>query len=412
MSKNNHIQQELQRGQEKAANRDSFIAQNYWLWVVIAFIGYPLASLLSALTEGGHVYMRLDATGAPFFLTIGLTLIISSLIEIFSYFTGKGAVDDVQAGVFSKSGAAKAAFFVKVIAFISITAFSIYVSISGSALINEKLRSHYTPPSASYVSTDSIGAYYDAKIALIRTDIEVAKTRTWRGKLTKDGSASIETSKEQIRELEAERKSEIATAKADNAKTKTDWEAETATNSDYAMGFAGLGEVIKLFCLIFIGIYDQGLSEEAAKFGGKKQGNQGSNINNQAQSSSMMFGQNAYQQNTPQMQQGRVVVKGFTNRGSNCKTKSVATGSYHSKNDENEIDEEVQAKTYKAAYAKAKGLRDSWRGKNPKGEEAKKTKANHIKNYEEEMDYYETELYKLGYQVELVAGCFKLVMVD
>jgi hypothetical protein len=43
---------------------------------------------------------------------------------------------------------------------------------------------------------------------------------------------------------------------------KSEWAADTQENSSYAMGFAGLGEAVCLFCLIFIGIYDDGIKKQ------------------------------------------------------------------------------------------------------------------------------------------------------
>lgn len=281
-NKDTYINAEMQRGKAKAENRDSFIASNYWLWVMVAFVAYPLASILSACTEGGHVFMRVHMTGAPFILSLIFTLLIAGLIEMLSYFLGKGAVDDIQGGVFSKSTPHKAAFFIKLIGFLAIMGFSVFLSMSGAPLLNEQLRKSYTPPTADFISIDSIANYYDAKVALIRMDIEAAKKTTWKGSITSSAMKSIRRSQDQIEKIEEASQAAILAANTTNAGVQSDWMDETETNSSFAIGFAGLGEIIKLFCLLFIGIYDQGLSNEAAVFGGGGSSKQKPYGNNQS----------------------------------------------------------------------------------------------------------------------------------
>lgn len=266
--KNNTYAREKQRAAADAERRDSFIGRNYWLWVMMAFIAYPLATLLSAFTECSHIYLRLKATGAPIMLVIIVVVIIGFLIEMLCYTLGKGSVDDVQAGVFSGSGSDIAMFALKTCGFIAVLSFSIYLSVNGAPLLNEKLRQSYTPPEASFISIDSINAYYQAELLPHQESIADMRKTTWKGSITRTANKSIIASQELMKGIESRRAADLQAARLKNEQILQEWEEATATNSSYAMGFAGLGEIIKLFCLIFIGIYDQGLSKEAAVFGG------------------------------------------------------------------------------------------------------------------------------------------------
>jgi uncharacterized membrane protein len=268
-NKNTLIAREKQRAQARAAENDSFIARNYWLWVIIAFVAYPLASMLSAFTEGSNVWFRISATGAPTLLVVLVVGMLVILIEVLSYILGKGAIDDIQAGVFSRGPADIGMWAIKTVGFIAIMGFSVFLSVNGAPLLNEKLRKAYTPPEVSFVSIDSINAAYNAQILPHQENISRMQRTTWKGSITRDASRSINKSQALMAEIEARRTADLTAAQAENQRLRAEWLEETETNSSYAMGFAGLGELIKLFCLIFIGLYDQGLSEEAAILGGQ-----------------------------------------------------------------------------------------------------------------------------------------------
>jgi hypothetical protein len=72
----------------------------------------------------------------------------------------------------------------------------------------------------------------------------------------------IRAEQRQIDKIIAARDTELARARENNDGMKSEWAADTQENSSYAMGFAGLGEAVCLFCLIFIGIYDDGIKKQ------------------------------------------------------------------------------------------------------------------------------------------------------
>jgi len=258
------IKQEGQRASRREQHSRSFIARNFWLWVVVAYLVYPLASIFSALTEGGHIFLRAKAALgeglAPWIVTVILVL----LIELLKFFLGKGAVDDLQANPFSQGGSTLAAFFVKALGFIGIMAFSITLSVQGAEVINNYMRKNYQPVSVdpSYVDENAIIARYEQELLPHRTNIQQYQNIRWKGTITVDARRMIRKEQDQVDKILAARDAELARVRANNDELKGEWKQETEANGNYAMGFAGVGEVICLLAIIFIGVYDDGIRRE------------------------------------------------------------------------------------------------------------------------------------------------------
>ena len=265
MSKNTVISKETQRAARKIAQRDSFIARNYGLWIMVAWVFYPLSSVFSALTEGGHVLLRMQTSMGGGFAPIAITGILVLIIEGLKYLLGKGAIDDIQAGVFSESGAHRAAFAVKVLGFIGVMAFSVTLSIQGAPELNRHLREQYQPVKAEEVSLDSINSQYDEALLPHRNNIATYEKTTWKGKIVSEARQMILAEQKAMETIEARRNEELALARNENRQINRDYLQRTEENGQWATGFAGLGEIVCLFCLIFIGIYDDGLAREAEK---------------------------------------------------------------------------------------------------------------------------------------------------
>lgn len=259
MDKSTIITKETQRAQQKMQYQDNFIIRNYWLWVVFAFVLYPLAAIFSALTEGGHVYLRTKDSLGLGILPWAITILVVILVEAPKFFLGKGAVDDIQAGVFSEGGPKLALFIVKVLGFIAVMIFSVNLSIQGAPVINKELRKHYKPLAAEYINTDSINAHYDTQVAMHRANIATYEQTTWKGKIVGDARKMIMNEQKLIDGLETRRSEDLSRTQAENDQIRKEHKAKTAENGQWAMGFAGFGEVLCLFCLVLIGIYDDGI---------------------------------------------------------------------------------------------------------------------------------------------------------
>jgi len=77
-----------------------FIARNFTLKIVMVFIIYPIAALISAFTEGTHLYTNFQDTFQTGFLPMALTVLIVLFIELGQYFAINKVVDDLREGVF------------------------------------------------------------------------------------------------------------------------------------------------------------------------------------------------------------------------------------------------------------------------------------------------------------------------
>jgi hypothetical protein len=258
------INKEAARAARREAHSKSFIARNFWLWVVVAYLVYPLASIFSALTEGGHIFLRAKAALGEGPGPIVITAILVLLIELLKFFLGKGAVDDLQANPFSQGGSTLAAFFVKALGFIGIMAFSVTLSVQGAEVINNYMRKNYQPVStdASYVDENAIIARYEQELLPHRQNIQQYQTIRWKGTITVDARRMIRKEQDQVDKILAARDAELARVRANNDELKGEWKEETEANGNYAMGFAGVGEVICLLAIIFIGVYDDGIRRE------------------------------------------------------------------------------------------------------------------------------------------------------
>lgn len=262
-------QQEMERANRKAAHATSFIARNYWLWVVVAFVLYPLSAVFSAVTEGGHILIRARAMLGEGWVPMAITLILVIMIESLKYFLGKGTVDDLQANPFSEGGAALAAFTVKTLGFLAIMTFSVMLSVNGAGVMNDYFRKTVKPVTSEvgYLDESAIIARYDQELLPHRENIKQYAEIKWKGTITVDARRMIRAEQRQIDQIIAARDTELARARANNDEMKTTWVSDTQENSSYAMGFAGLGEAICLFCLIFIGVYDDGIKKQVHKGG-------------------------------------------------------------------------------------------------------------------------------------------------
>lgn len=262
-------EQELERGARKAQAAGSFIARNYWLWVVVAFVLYPLSAVFSAITEGGHILIRSRAMLGDGWIPVAVTIILVVMIESLKYFLGKGTVDDLQANPFSEGGASLAAFSVKALGFMAIMTFSVMLSVQGAGVMNDYFRKTVQPVTseAGYQDEAAILARYDQELLPHRDNIRQYQTIKWKGTITVDARRMIRAEQQQIDKIIAARDIELARARDNNDEMKSTWAADTEENHSYAMGFAGLGEAICLFCLIFIGVYDDGIKKQVRKNG-------------------------------------------------------------------------------------------------------------------------------------------------
>ncbi len=155
-------------------------------------------------------------------------------------------------------------------------------------------------------------SFYDTQIEAINANIRQEQTRKWKGVLTTDASRRIAKYEDKKAQLIAQRQEVISATKERNQQGQTAYDAKTAGNSSVLQGFGGVAEVVCVFCIAFVGLYDDGLYREAKLKGSATIGALGgSGIGFQRPAPA--FGQNETGQ--PEMSyRPAIVVEGFTKR--------------------------------------------------------------------------------------------------
>lgn len=112
-------------------------------------------------------------------------------------------------------------------------------------------------------SMDSLNKVYDKRLLPYQQNMEAARNTRWKGSVTRDAMKNLTSTQSTVDHIESERSVAADSLSAYNARITEAWTAKTASSANWLKGFAGIGEVLKIFCLIFIGIYDQGVIKEA-----------------------------------------------------------------------------------------------------------------------------------------------------
>lgn len=257
------IDAEKKRGEEHLKKVNSFIGRNYWMWIAVAYVIYPLAAIVSAITEGTHIHLRLAATLGDSSLTWVFTIAMVVLIESLKFFTGKGAVDDWQANAFIHGGVGRAMFIAKCIGFVAVSAFSYNLSTQGADMATHHITRQTKPPAV--INKDSINSLYDSRLAPIQANIESYRNTTWKGSITRDALSAMRQEGKQVEQIEADRRQALAMAMQQDSLSAAIWASETTSTASFFTVFAGIGEFICFACLLFIGLYDQGVLQEVRK---------------------------------------------------------------------------------------------------------------------------------------------------
>lgn len=251
LSKDTLIQREAQRAQEEAHNQSSFIKSKYNLYVLaqVMLIG---GMIISAATEGWHLTNK--------FNSIAIAGVGVILIEAISIVMGNMVVNDIRGGIMSASSIAKSMFGFALILYIGATYFSISLTLDGAPDFYEYQRSQTAPP--PQVSIDSINQVYAEALAEIDANIKAQENTTWKGNITSQANKNINSLLSSKQGKEAERLAALAEAKATNTTAQEEWEADLAEDQKIVVGFAGLGEVVKIFAIIFIALFKEGRNQE------------------------------------------------------------------------------------------------------------------------------------------------------
>jgi hypothetical protein len=406
MSKSTIIQNQTQRAAQMVERQNSFIQANYWLWVVVAYIFYPAASILSALTEGAHVVLN-TTSALPFWLAMFVAFLVIVLIEGTKFLCGKGLVDDIQADVFGIGGPRLSMFFVKVLGFIAAMTFSVILSLNVMPKLTKMYTNDVAPVESILIPLDSIEAKYNAEILPHQDAIDKLEQTTWKGKITRTANKSISASQGLIAGIEARKDAALQAAREENQQLKAEYLASMEEAGKYNTGFAGLAEAICAFCLLFIGLFDQGVKDEVGPTAASSRRSASSGPMPQQQIGFQQAANTDQQINevspTPRRPIGFHQHSGPTTSASGA-SQVVATSSYQP-----DASNPVAADIYKSAYAKAKADRDSWLAKNPATEEGKQTQQKRVAEKEGAMQFAKAQLHAMGLDIELKGRRFRLV---
>lgn len=255
-------QKERLRIQNSVQDKTSFIGRNVALQKILLYFLYPIAAIYSAFTGGSALKVYLDSIINNASLAVALAVLVALVVEVSKYFFGNAVSEDIRHHVFAESKNHIIAFFLKAVAFLGVFAFSITLSLTGASDVATDYRETTTPVDFQLVSLDSINAYYDAQIISERDDIAAAKKTTWRGRMVEDAREIIKQSKAIIADYESKRTTAINAAQATNAETIAQYDAETKKAGGWLRSFAGLGEVLSIVILIFVGNYESGATKE------------------------------------------------------------------------------------------------------------------------------------------------------
>lgn len=275
-NKDTFKEQEAQRLAAKAERRADFIGRNADLVMVVRWVGYPIAMIISGLTDFASFY----EAGKSVFVAISLALVI----ECGVYLLGMQVVDDFHDGQYNGSAADKKMFIIRLIAFACLFIFSINRSINGGPVIAEYLKQQNDSVELQLNDIASIEANRNQEFDRLRTyfqeerdgfeaDKEAAKKMTWKGAIIKDGRKLIAKANEDISFSNAEEADAIAftrneyqakidTALAQNQRIILADQAKREANAKLSLGIVGMGQLIFVFCVIVVGIYDSKVQEE------------------------------------------------------------------------------------------------------------------------------------------------------
>lgn len=256
MSKVTTKQREAQRIQRKAVKRADFIGRNYVLVLILRWIGYPAAALLSGITEFWSFYGR----GQGIVVAIVLTLIIEAAV----YWFGKEAIDDIQDGTYNGDGRDRALFVLKLAGFVGFFIFSITRSLDGGPILAEHLKEQWDPVSIQLLDEATIDEKYAGQRAEQTKLINDGRSMTWKGHITKEGWALINPATKKRNAIDAlilEEKNEL---NAKNEATTLAYNNQVQQNSEMSIGIVGVGQLLFLFCVVIIGIYDSKIQEEVS----------------------------------------------------------------------------------------------------------------------------------------------------
>jgi len=259
--------QEVERLQEDNSFRN-FITRNYAMKIAFSYVLYPLATLLCAATSAVHLWVNFSTTISIPAIAGIMTAIIIIFLEVAKYFSADSVMDAVRDGIFSKPRPHRNAFFVVLSLMVLSYSISVFLDWKGAPIAAEYFKAKTDPIKGQLVSTDSINAYYDSRVAAETQVIADAKRMTWKGRVVERGQKLINKAQDTKITIEEQRQAALAAADAENGLIRTDYE-EKATNAGFwFQNLVGLGIAVQFLSMFFISVYNDGAKYDLEKLFG------------------------------------------------------------------------------------------------------------------------------------------------
>lgn len=255
----------IEKSKDKIRKDNSFIRRNYPV-LVLAWVAYIIATLVSTGAVAAHVFIRMHETFNTVVAAI-FTVLITGLVVVFQFML-KSFVDDCQAKAWRKGGSDRVMMLGKIVAGLTGLIAGAMLSINGADKAVDFVRKEKTETAVKTIDLVPIKTEFDSRIAALQRQRAVYEASTWKGKPTPHALRGVKKIDDQIALINAERAAKVAQVDSSNVALLSEYQAETATNSNAARGFMGIAEILIIpLCLILIGIFDDGVKREAKSIG-------------------------------------------------------------------------------------------------------------------------------------------------
>lgn len=255
----------IEKSKDKIRKDTSFIRRNYPV-LVLAWVAYIIATVVSTGAVAAHVFLRLNETFNTVVAAI-FTVLITALVIVFQFML-KAFVDDCQAKAWRKGGSDRVMMLGKIIAGLTGLIAGALLSINGADKAVDFVRKEKTETAVKTIDLAPIKTEFDSRIAALQAQRRTYEASTWKGKPTPHALRGVKRIDDQIALINAERMAKVMQVDSVNTAMLSEYQAETATNSNAARGFMGIAEILIIpLCLILIGIYDDGVKKEAKSIG-------------------------------------------------------------------------------------------------------------------------------------------------
>jgi len=251
-----HLQEHKDRILRKKEQRD-FLARNYHIRSLFAWLLYPLAVVVSLATGGVFLIDWLARTTDHPIASVVIGLVLAAGIEVGKYVIGSGTMQDIFDRTWQHGTHHLVFFALKALTCALIFATSAWISIGGapmSASFFVRTTQTPTPP-----DLDAVARPFDEAIARQEVLIADARKMTWRGRIVREGRNIISRAQGEIARIERERQAALEAARSAHEQALANMAHTATVSGTWLTRFAGLGEVLGLLILFVLAAYEHGV---------------------------------------------------------------------------------------------------------------------------------------------------------